>query len=54
MTVAEIRFAAFFGVFVLMRDGFVFWLGYRHGVELLDRPWARRIVRRSIAERVGC
>lgn len=39
------------GVFVLIRDGFMFWLGYRYGVELLDKPWARRIVRRSLVEK---
>jgi membrane protein DedA with SNARE-associated domain len=39
------------GVFVLMRDGFVFWLGYKYGVELLDKPWARRIVRRELVEK---
>ena len=39
------------GIFVLIRDGFMFWLGYRYGVELLDKPWARRIVRRSLVEK---
>ncbi len=33
------------GVFVLTRDVFMFGLGYRYGVELLENRWASRIVR---------
>lgn len=39
------------GVFVLIRDCFVFWLGYRHGVGLLENRWAARVVRPALVRK---
>ncbi len=39
------------GVFVLMRDCFVFWLGYRYGEGLLENRWAARIVRPKLVHK---
>lgn len=36
------------GAFVLVRDIFMFGLGYKYGVELLEHRWASRIVRREL------
>jgi len=36
------------GAFVLMRDAFVFGLGYRYGMDLLQNRWASRIVNRDL------
>jgi membrane protein DedA with SNARE-associated domain len=39
------------GVFVLIRDMFVFGLGYRYGVELLENRWASRVVRPKLVQK---
>ncbi len=40
------------GAFVLLRDTFVFALGYRYGVELLENRWAARIVRPATVHKI--
>jgi membrane protein DedA with SNARE-associated domain len=39
------------GAFVLMRDSFVFALGYRYGLELLENRWASRVIKADVVRR---
>lgn len=49
--VGVLRASLICGLLLLVRDGFVFWLGRRFGLGLLDRGWAGRVLRRETVER---
>ncbi len=50
MPVVEASIAC--GVFILVRDIFVFTLGYRYGVDLLQTRWASRIIKKEMVDKV--